>query len=42
MSFKESEQYKEMKIEFYSAIKSVTVEKGLCNVEAFKERYCKE
>ena len=29
--------YEEMKIEFYSAIASVTVEKGLTNVEAFKD-----
>ena len=41
MSYKESKEYKEMEIEFYGAIKSVTVEKGLCNVEAFKERYTK-
>lgn len=41
MLFKETEEYKEMKIEFCSAIKSVTVERGLCNVEAFKERYIK-
>lgn len=37
----DKEIFEEMKIEFYSAIASVTVEKGLCNVEAFKERYTK-
>lgn len=31
--------YNEMKIEFESAIASVTVEKGLSNLEAFKKRY---
>lgn len=36
-----NKEYNEMKIEFESAIKSVTVEKGLSNVEAFKERYQK-
>lgn len=41
MLFYEREEYKEMKIEFYSAIASVTVERGLCNVEGFKERYTK-
>lgn len=39
--YKESKEYKEMKNEFDSAIASVTVEKGLCNVEGFKERYQK-
>ena len=39
--FKERREYKEMEIEFKSAIASVTVEKGLCNIEAFKERYTK-
>lgn len=39
--YKESDIYKEMEIEFKGAIASVTVEKGLCNVEAFKERYQK-
>lgn len=39
--YKESDVYKEMKIEFDSAIASVSVEKGLSNVEGFKERYCK-
>lgn len=39
--YKETKEYKEMKIEFDSAIASVTVEKGLCNLEAFKERYQK-
>ena len=34
-----NEIYNEMKIEFKSAIASVTVEKGLSNIEAFKERY---
>lgn len=33
--------YNEMKIEFESAIASVTVEKGLSNLEGFKERYIK-
>lgn len=37
----DKEIYEEMKVEFYSAIAAVTVEKGLCNVEAFKERYTK-
>ena len=37
--YKENEVYKEMEIEFKGAIASVTVEKGLCNIEAFKERY---
>ena len=36
-----NKEYNEMKIEFESAIKAVTVEKGLSNVEAFKERYQK-
>lgn len=36
-----NKEYNEMKIEFESAIKAVTVEKGLNNVEAFKERYQK-
>ena len=39
--YKESEIYKEMKKEFETAIASVTVEKGLSNIEAFKERYTK-
>lgn len=39
--YKESEIYKEMKKEFEEAIASVTVEKGLSNIEAFKERYTK-
>ena len=39
--YKKSKEYVEMKIEFDSAIASVTVEKGLSNVEAFKERYQK-
>lgn len=37
----ENEVYKEMKIEFESAMTSVTVEKGLSNLEGFKERYQK-
>lgn len=36
-----NEVYSEMKQEFDSAIASVTVERGLSNVEAFKERYQK-
>ena len=36
-----NEEFKEMKKEFYDAIASVTVEKGLSNVEGFKERYIK-
>ncbi len=39
--YKEFKEYKEMKNEFDGAIASVTVEKGLCNIEAFKERYQK-
>ena len=39
--YKETKEFKEMEIEFYGAIASVTVEKGLSNVEAFKERYTK-
>ena len=34
--YKESKESKEMKDEFDYAIKNVTVEKGLSNVEAFK------
>lgn len=34
-----NEKYNEMKEEFDGAIASVTVERGLTNVEAFKERY---
>lgn len=34
-----SKEYKEMKIEFDSAIASVHVEKGLSNLDGFKERY---
>ena len=36
-----SKEFKIMKKEFYEAIDSVKVEKGLSNVEAFKERYIK-
>lgn len=39
--YKESKEYKEMKEEFCNAIASVTVERGLSNIEAFKERYIK-
>ena len=39
--YKENEYFKEMEKEFYDAINNVTVEKGLTNVEAFKERYIK-
>lgn len=39
--FKENEVYKEMKIEFDSAMESVKVEKGLSNIEGFKDRYQK-
>lgn len=39
--YKESKEFKEMNEEFEFAINSVTVEKGLTNVEAFKERYVK-
>ena len=35
------DKYREMKNEFEYAIDTVTVEKGLANVEAFKERYVK-
>ena len=36
-----SNEFEIMKKEFYDAIESVKVEKGLSNVEAFKERYIK-
>lgn len=39
--FRENEVYKEMKIEFDSAMESVKVEKGLSNIEGFKDRYQK-
>ena len=39
--YKECKEYKEMEVEFKGAIASVSVEKGLCNIEAFKERYNK-
>ena len=39
--FKENKAYKEMKIEFESAMSSVKVEKGLSNIDGFKERYQK-
>lgn len=39
--FKDSKEYKEMSVEFYGAIASVKVEKGLCNLDGFKERYVK-
>lgn len=35
----EDKVYEEMKIEFDSAISSVTVERGLSNIEGFRERY---
>ena len=35
------EVYKEMKMEFDSAMKSVKVERGLSNIDGFKERYQK-
>lgn len=37
--FKDNEEYKKMKEEFEFAINSVTVERGLKNLDAFKERY---
>ena len=37
----DNKEFKEMKEEFFCAIDTVTVEKGLTNVEAFKERYVK-
>ena len=39
--YKECKEFKELKKEFTGAIASVTIEKGLCNIEAFKERYTK-
>ncbi|MBR3209095.1 MAG: hypothetical protein IKF82_02385 [Bacilli bacterium] len=39
--FKETNEYKEMRIEFDSAIATVQVERGLSNIEGFKERYQK-
>lgn len=39
--YKESKEYIEMKEEFELAIDNLTVEKGLTNLEGFKDRYCK-
>ena len=36
-----NKEYEEMKIEFESAIQAVRVEKGLSNIEGFKDRYKK-
>ena len=37
--YKENEEFNEMKKEFEFAINSVTVEKGLKDLDKFKEKY---
>ena len=39
--YKENEEFKKMKVEFDKAIDEVKPEKGLSNIEGFKERYTK-